>query len=72
VEAHRGGGTKEAQQWMEGNKTNTEKIGINYKKAKKHINKQKSNTTKYQNKNRDGRGGGRGKGTRGTGSRDIK
>jgi hypothetical protein len=32
------------------------------KKQKKHRNRQKSNTTKHQNKYQDGGGGGRGKG----------
>jgi hypothetical protein len=59
VETRRGGGAKEAQQWTEANETNTEKISRNYKKKlKKYKNRQKSNTAKHQNKNRDG--GGRG------------
>jgi hypothetical protein len=33
VEASRGGGEKEAQQWMEGSETGAEKIGKNYKKT---------------------------------------
>jgi hypothetical protein len=58
VEARRGGGAKEAQQWTEGSETGAEKIGSNYKKKlKKHRNRQKSNTAKHQNKNRDGGGG---------------
>jgi hypothetical protein len=34
--AHRGGGTKEAQQWTEGSETGVEKIGINCKKTQKN------------------------------------
>jgi hypothetical protein len=57
VEADRGGGAKEAQQWTEGSETGTEKISRNCKKKlKKHRNRQKSNLAKHQNKNRD-RGG---------------
>jgi hypothetical protein len=54
VEARPSGGAKEAQQWTEGSETGTEKIGINYKKnsKKKHRNRQKSNTAKYQTKTR--------------------
>jgi chitodextrinase len=59
VEARRGRGAKEAQQWTEGNETNAEKIGRNCKKTQKtqkHI--EKKNTTKHQNKNQNGEGGG--------------
>jgi hypothetical protein len=42
------------------------------KKLKKHINKQKSNTAKHQNKNRDEGGEEMRKRDGGTGSRDIK
>jgi hypothetical protein len=76
VEADRGGGAKEAQQWTEGNETSTEKISRNCKKKKKklkkHRNRQKSNLAKHQNKNRDGGGRDEEKGTEGTRSRDIK
>jgi hypothetical protein len=34
VEARRGGGAKESQQWTEGGETNAEKIGRNCKKKK--------------------------------------
>jgi hypothetical protein len=51
VEARRGGGAKEAQQWTEGSETGAEKIGRNCKKKlKKHRNRQKSNTAKHQTK----------------------
>jgi hypothetical protein len=54
VEARLGGGAKEAQQWTEGSETGAEKIGRNCKKKlKKHINRQKNNTAKHQNKNWD-------------------
>jgi hypothetical protein len=44
---------KEAQQWTEGSETDAEKIGRNCKKTqKKHRNRQKSNTAKYQTKTR--------------------
>jgi hypothetical protein len=66
VKACRGGGVKKAQQLMEGSETGMEKIGKNWKEKKK------SNIAKHQNKNRDGGGGGREKGMRGTRSRDIK
>jgi hypothetical protein len=36
VEARRSGGAKKAQQWTEGRETDTEKIGINYKKNPKN------------------------------------
>jgi hypothetical protein len=36
VEARRGGGAKNAQQWMEGNETGMEKINRNYKKTQKN------------------------------------
>jgi hypothetical protein len=32
MEARRGGGAKEAQEWTEGSETSAEKIGRNYKK----------------------------------------
>jgi hypothetical protein len=35
MEARRGGGAKEAQEWTEGSETNAEKIGRNYKKTQK-------------------------------------
>jgi hypothetical protein len=38
VEADRGGGAKEAQQWTEGSETGTEKISRNCKKKKKKKN----------------------------------
>jgi hypothetical protein len=37
VEARRGGGAKEAQQWTEGSETGAEKISRNYKKNSKNI-----------------------------------
>ena len=53
MEARCGGGTKKARQWTEGIKTEVEKIGWNYKKPKKHRNRQKSNIAKHQNKYRE-------------------
>jgi hypothetical protein len=35
MEARRGGGAKEAQEWMEGSETSAEKIGRNCKKTQK-------------------------------------
>jgi hypothetical protein len=52
VKARRSGGAKEAQQWTEGSEIGAEKIDINCKKLKKHRNRQKSNTAKYQTKTR--------------------
>jgi hypothetical protein len=51
MEARRGGGAKEAQEWTEGSETGAEKIGRNCKKKlKKRKNRQKSNIAKHQNK----------------------
>jgi hypothetical protein len=36
MEARRGGGAKEAQQWTEGSETSAEKIGINCKNTQKN------------------------------------
>jgi hypothetical protein len=35
MEARRGGGAKEVQEWTEGSETSAEKIGRNYKKTQK-------------------------------------
>jgi hypothetical protein len=37
MEAHHGGGVKKAQQWMEGNKTYTKKIGRNGGKLRQDL-----------------------------------
>jgi hypothetical protein len=46
VEARRGGGMKEAQQWMEGSETSKEKIGKNYQKKKKKLKKRRNRQKK--------------------------
>jgi hypothetical protein len=58
VEARRGGGAKEPQQWTKGNETGAEKIDRNCKKTQKTQKQIEKNTAKHQNKNRDVVGGG--------------
>jgi hypothetical protein len=50
VEARRGGGVKEAQQWTEAAKLARRRSAETVKKLKKHKNRQKSNTAKHQTK----------------------
>jgi hypothetical protein len=51
MEARRGGGAKEAQEWTEGRETSAKKIGRNYKKTKKNTGiDRKVNIAKHQNK----------------------